>query len=316
VLTAFGCCSRFPVSVQDFRDFLHINQTPAGGHLVLTFFVVGLGDAVLLEFPGGRTLLVDAGVGWDVDTIVNYLEARGIRHLDGMLLTHPHYDHYGGLESVTNRVDVKQFFSNGVDNPASKYQEVLALLDEKQVPRRILRRGDTLNQLAGGGVAVEVLYPDGEALLSTSNLNAGTIVLRVSHGDVVVLLTGDAEKREEKRLLEMEGDRLAASVLKLGHHASMLSGTDEFLETVNPEIAVAQGTKLADIHPFYPRPSYHIRLALKRMCIPLLTTKHEGTIQVVSDGASVRWRTMAGSIEAIEALRSGREARSLHQAAR
>lgn len=306
-----GCCSRNPASLQDFKDFLAVNGAPASHELGLTFFEVGLGDAILLEFPNRKTLLVDAGVGWHVDHIVNYLNARGIKHVDAMLLTHPHYDHYGGMDEFLKQVEVKQFLYNGVHNPAGKYQAVLGMLDERKLPRRVLRRGDNLPGLSGQDVDIEVLYPDDEALAMRSDQNGRTIVLRVTHGDVVMLLMGDAEKLEEKRLLAMEKDRLNADLIKLGHHASMFSGTRAFLEAVKPRVAIAQGTQLADIHPVYPRPSYYIRLKLKRMQVPLLTTKHEGAIQATSNGTSLRWRTMADSMPTMEMLRFTRNITAL-----
>ena len=87
-----GCAGRHPASVSDFRDFLRVRGPVTEPALVATFFEVGLGDAILLEFPSGSTLLVDAGVGWYAGFILNYLEARGIEKLDGLLLTHGNAD--------------------------------------------------------------------------------------------------------------------------------------------------------------------------------------------------------------------------------
>ncbi len=300
VLAACGCGGRNPGTVQDFRDYLRTSDAPSADALVATFFEVGLGDAILLEFPDGHTLMIDAGMGWHADFILNYLEARGIAQIDGMLLTHPHIDHYGGMLTLLKRIKVNQFFDNGLADKRPEYRELLNLLREKGIPRRVLRRGDNLNSLAGTGTEIEVLYPDEKALTLRSSPNTASIVLRISHGQTVFLLTGDTEKDEEQRLLEMEQNKLAATVLKLGHHGSMFTGTLAFLQRVNPEVAIAQGTQLLGIPPFYARPSYHIRSTLRRMNVPLLTTEHEGTIQVISDGQSMRWRTMVRSIEEAE----------------
>lgn len=114
LLVVWGCAARHPADLDSFRRLLEAGGEPPAETLIVTFFEVGVGDAILVEFPGGQTLLVDAGVGWYVDSILTYLEARGIERLDGLLLTHPHYDHYGGMPRVAETVPVEVFYSNGV----------------------------------------------------------------------------------------------------------------------------------------------------------------------------------------------------------
>ncbi len=298
-----GCAGPHPRRVSDFQNFLIARGRVPAGALVATFFEVGLGDAILLEFPSGKCLLVDAGVGWNTCSILNYLKARGITQLDGLLLTHPHRDHYGGMKEIIEAVPVHKFFYNGVDTGGGPYTELVEALKSKGIDRTVLRRGDDLSGIFGPGVRIEVLYPDEKGLTLRSDPNAGSIVLRIKHGSITFLLTGDAENTEEARLIELEGEKLHAEVLKLGHHGSMGSGSTAFLKAVNPEIAVVQGTRWIDIHPFYPRPSYHIRRTLVSMGVPLLNTKHVGAVQVISDGGSIRWVTMRDLHAAVQSRR-------------
>jgi competence protein ComEC len=275
-----------------FRQFLPAEpEEPAG--LRLTFFEVGLGDGYLIEFPGGRTLLVDAGIGWRVGRILEYLEARGIERLDGLLLTHPHLDHFGGMARVVESVPVGTFYSNGIRSPLASYGKLEATLDARGVARRVLRRGDRLDELTGAGASLEVLYPDEEAAARgrSSNKNRGTVVLSLTHGSLRFLLTGDAERPEESRLLELEGERLAHQVLKLGHHSGPGSGSERFLEAVGPCLAIAQGTETLNVPLFYPRPNYRIRRVLRRADAVFLTTGRDGAIQLLSDGAELSVRT-------------------------
>lgn len=297
-----GCAGRHPASVSDFRDFLSVRGPVTEQALVATFFEVGLGDAILLEFPSGSSLLIDAGVGWYVEFILNYLEARGIKKLDGLLLTHPHQDHYGGMKEVVERIPVQMFFHNGFVSPTSVYEDFLESLASRGIPATVVRRGDELAGIAGPETFIEVLFPEAAIETAPSDPNDASLVLRVRHGDVSFLLVGDAENDEEARLLQLEGKKLKADVLKLGHHGSMLSGSKAFLDAVDPKVAVVQGTQLASVHPFYPRPSYHIRSSMKSRGVPLLNTKKDGTVQIISDGTTIRWQTMRDAEAAIEEL--------------
>lgn len=286
-----GCASP-GTGVGDFRNLLRDGGEPTAGDLVLTFFDVGLGDAILVEFPSGKTLLVDAGVGWCTGRILRYLEARGIRRLDGLLLTHADIDHYGGMAEVVRSVDVGTFYHNGVRRDRSGYRGLEAALDRRAVPRRILRRGDRLDEIAGPAASLEVLYPDEAALRTKGRQNRKTIVLRLVHDGRRILLAGDMERPEEIRLLALDPDRLPCDVVKLGHHASPGSGSEEFLRHLCPQAAIALGTSIANVPVAYPRPNRRIRRVLEEEGAPLYTTSREGTIQVISGASGLRIRSM------------------------
>ncbi len=290
-------------------DLLRLAAPEAGesgeGTLSLTFFETGIGDAFLIELPAGKTLLIDAGIGWDVGQILDYLRARGIARLDGLLLTHPHADHFGGMERIVREVPVGTFYHNGVPSSSASYGRMMLALEERGVPIRVLRRGDRLEDFASPPpsaaelalpgasppVSLEVLYPDDAAVALGGGKNRSTLALRLVHGSLRFLLLGDCEWPEESRLLALEGDGLRADVLKLGHHGSPRSGGLEFLQAVRPRIAVAQGTSLLNMPLFYPRPNYRIRRALENSGALLLTDRRDGVIRLVSDGQVLSVRT-------------------------
>jgi beta-lactamase superfamily II metal-dependent hydrolase len=283
---------RETAGIGELERLLEEGGEPQRNELVVTFFQTVLGDSYLLEFPCGSALLVDAGDGLRVQEILDYLQVRGIERLDGLLLTHPHFDHYGGMTRIVESVPVGTFFFNGVRRDCRSYRLLEEALDARGIPRRVLRRGDSLGELTGPDLTFEVLYPDEAALSGGGDTNRTTIILRLTHGSLRFLLAGDAEYPEEARLLDFERGNLAHQVLKLGHHGSPSSGSRAFLKAVKPWIAVVQGTELLDIDLFYPRPKYGIVRYLKREGVILLDTKKVGTVQLVSDGTRIAVRTL------------------------
>ncbi len=287
-------CLQFPATISDFKIMTTSQQELDGTPLRVTFFEVGLGDCILVETPTGEVVLIDGGVGWYCDLIFNYLESQGITRINSMIVTHPHYDHYGGFPEILERYKPDRFYHNGAPDFSSKYLELLNIVNKYKIPAQSLRRGDDLSSVFGPQVQSQVLYPNEKAVTldSQDDFNDGSIVIKLVYGESSFLFTGDVEEDEEARLIELEGDNLKSDVLKLGHHASLFSGTVEFFETVSPQIAIAQGTQLADIYLFYPRPSYGIISRLKKLNVPLIYPKKDGTIQVVSDGKSCHWNSL------------------------
>jgi competence protein ComEC len=186
--------------VADFQRLWAFEGEPEKGDLVLTFFRVDLGDAIMIEFPSGKTLLVDTGLGTRVGHILNYCQARSIKSLDGLMGTHPHMDHIGAVEEILEALPTAKYLHNGLTNEAGFFVDAMAAVWDRKIPQQILRRGDSLNDLAGPGVDVEVIYPDERGISLRNDLNCASIVLRIEHGKIRILLTGDCEHLEEKRL--------------------------------------------------------------------------------------------------------------------
>ncbi len=143
VVVLSGCASTFRGSPATFRELPGVGERSGDTEpLVATFFECGVGDATLLELPVGDTVLVDAGVGWHVDHILGYFEARGIRELDALVVTHPHRDHQGGAQAIEESAPVGVFLENVAVCDESHPEELVAALEVAGVPRRVLRRGE------------------------------------------------------------------------------------------------------------------------------------------------------------------------------
>lgn len=244
----------------------------AGDDMRVSFIDVGQGDSILIEAPNGKTMLIDAGVKGKGQTVVEYIRQQGIKRLDYVVATHPDADHIGGLVPVLNSVAVRQFMDSGKVHTSQTYENMLKLIDTKNIPFTAPKAGDTI--ALDEAVLVEVLYADAAA---TDN-NEASIVLKVTYGDVSFMLMGDAGIEIEQQLVEQID--VSATVLKAGHHGSNTSSSPTFVEAVNPEVTIlsyGQDNK-------YGHPHYEVTSAVKQIGGKLYGTAETGTIVVTTNG--------------------------------
>ncbi|MBX3184819.1 MAG: DNA internalization-related competence protein ComEC/Rec2 [Polyangiaceae bacterium] len=223
-------------------------QTPRGV-LRVAQLDVGQGDAALVDLPDGRLMLIDAGgspmegAGFDpgARVILPILRERRRAHIDVVVLTHPHPDHYGGITSVLEAVSVGELWVSGSPGGAS-YRRALA-----KVPR--VRTSAELcdAHLSGADYRLEVIGPC--PLAPELGENDNSLVLRFEMNGRALLFTGDAEEAQELALLE-RGARLDADWLKAGHHGSRTSTSEGFLRAVRPAlVGISCGVRNRFGHP-------------------------------------------------------------------
>lgn len=221
--------------------------------LVVTALDVGQGDALLVEYPDGKKALVDGGgtpMGRpDLGELVllPYFRARGLEHIDFVVLTHPDRDHLLGLEAVVRELSVSELWYPGRAGERSfDLRRLLELARSRGVRVR------TATELCGAphdfGARVQVLSPCGAP--DALGRNDASLVLRIQHGFRSVLLTGDVEHAGEAWLASAWGPALEADLLKVAHHGSRTSSTQIFLDQVRPRYAfISVGVRNAFDHP-------------------------------------------------------------------
>ena len=248
-LAAFGigalAASALLISVVPIhRDF-------RSGTLEVTAIDVGQGDSILIVFPEGHTLLVDAGglPGWvhseldmGEDVVSPYLWERGISHLDYVALTHAHADHMGGMAAVLRNFRPKELWL-GVDAHTPELRQLLGEAAALGIPVTERREG---GQLQIDGAAIRVLAPPIDLGLQRGR-NDESLVLKISYRKTSALLEGDAERATEEHLVD---ENPQADLLKIGHHGSSTSTIPELLRAVHPGFAVISvGSRNVYGHP-------------------------------------------------------------------
>lgn len=212
------------------------NQT-----LRAVFLDVGQGDSILLETPSGKTVLIDGGGrpgGTYSDTIglqviEPVLRREGINRIDVLVLTHPHDDHVEGLPPVLRDFRVGMVLAPDISCESESYEKFLSLVKSRRIPYKRAERGQVLD--FGDGVRAMVLNPP--AMPIDDDPNDGSIVLRFVYGESELLLTGDAGIPVEDDIMT-SGICVRSDVLKVAHHGSKTSTSDEWLDAVHPRMAV------------------------------------------------------------------------------
>ena len=268
--------------------------------LRVSFLDVGQGDAAVVEFPGSHVMVIDAG-GFTSQTfdsgraiVAPFLWQRKIGRIDTLVLSHPNLDHYGGLEFLAEHFGVTAFWFNGEDRPDSRrFRRLTATLQENDIQTHTFCRDTPDREI--GGVRVQILHPPcGQTGLDT---NDASLVLRLSHGEVDILFSGDVEVAGEGTLLVTPAP-LQSEILKVPHHGSRSSSTQPFLEAVSPQVAVAS----LGYQNRFRFPASEVVDRYERRGSALLRTDQVGTVTVRSDGKSYRVETFLPELFTVQNL--------------
>jgi competence protein ComEC len=269
------------------------------GELELTAIDVGQGDSLLVVFPDGKRMLVDGGgipafgriarsqldIGEDV--VAPYLWDRGFRTVDVVALSHAHEDHSGGLGALIAAFHPREVWTGFTpDGPEWRaVHDRAVMVGAKIVPLR------TPGRFAFGGTAIEVLAPTPDYLPADEPKNNDSLVMRVTFGQRSLMLTGDVERGIEQEMLYGNEVR-HTDVLKVAHHGSRTSSTEEFLSAVQPAFAVIS----AGFENSYGHPHPTVVERLREHHAAILRTDVDGMITIRTDGRRISVETFSGGM--------------------
>lgn len=248
----------------------------------VVFLDVGQGDGILIKTRYNQQILIDGGANARVlDRLGRHLPFFD-RDLDLVIGTHPDADHVGGLISVLERYGVGLFLEPGARHSTEIYETLEKTLAQKQIPRRYAASRQRYD--LGDNLFLDILYPDrsfvGQDLIDS---NESSIVAKLTDGKVDYLFTADAPAAVEQKLLADYGDYLRSEVLKVGHHGSRTSSSEEFLDEVAPQAAVIQVGK----NNRYGHPHLSVLRRLEARRLPILRNDEQGDITLASNGQTV-----------------------------
>ena len=249
-------------------------QPAADGELVMHFIDVGQGDCIFLQ-TGKANMLIDSGNPEDGPEVSDYISALGVTEINAFVGSHPHEDHLGGAATVVCSFNIDEMIMTDCVSTSFFFEKLLNSLDERNV---------TVNEPPVGGVRnvgdmrVEFLAP----LELGGDMNNNSIIMRVTFGEISAMFTGDAEEPAERELLS-ENVNLKSDILKVGHHGSRYSSSDEFLRAVSPKIAVIQ----SGIGNSYGHPHAEALSRLSACGAKVYRCDEQGTIVLKTDGKTI-----------------------------
>ena len=264
-----------------------VSGDPTTEQLSVHFIDVGQGDSILIQ-AGDENMLIDAGTNESGSVVTQYLTDLGISHLDWVIGTHPHEDHIGGLDDVILSTDVDRVMMPPKEHTTQTFEDVLDAVEAKNLTITVPETGDTYPLGDGRFTVLGPVADYGD------DLNNWSIVLRLDYGDTSFLFTGDVESTAESDILN-SGLSVDADVLKVGHHGSDTSTSQDFLDAVSPDFAVISAGKGND----YGHPHQATLNKLLAAQVNLCRTDLQGTVIITSNGSDldVSYEKEAGESE-------------------
>ena len=252
---------------------------------MIHYLDVGQGDSIFIELPQNKSMLIDASTGAYGEGIADYIEDKGYSKIDYLVATHPHADHIGGMEDVVEEFEIGEIYMPKASTTTKTYKNLLTAIKKKGNKINTAKAGVSI--YSGSGINIQILAPNST---SYEDLNNYSVVIKLTYGKKSFLFMGDAEMLSED---EITAD-VSADILKVGHHGSSTSTSEDFINRVNPEYAVISCGK----DNSYGHPHKETMATLKKYDVEVLRTDTMGTIIATTDGTDLEITKDNKSIEA------------------
>lgn len=214
-------------------------------NLKIYFIDVGQGDSTLIVTPKKQTILIDGGgsenSSFDVGkrTLLPYLLDRKINKIDYIIISHFDQDHIGGLLTIMQELEVRQVIVAKQGETSEHYGNFKKIVKEKKIKVVVVEKGERIK--IEKDLYFDILWPNNSNFISENVLNNNSIACKLCYENFSMLFTGDIEEIAERKILQEYKNNihvLSSTILKVGHHGSKTSSTQDFLNAVKPKLAL------------------------------------------------------------------------------
>jgi len=269
----------FLIFMCGFCVWFKVHSGTNSGYLKVVFLDVGQGDAIYIESPNKKQILIDGGRDAKLLSSLAKVMPFADRSIDMVITTHPDADHIGGLPLLLDNYKIKAIIENGATSDSSLFSALEEKITKKNIKKIVASRGMHILLDAKENIYMEILFPDREVSLLESN--EASIVAKLVYGESSFLFMGDASLYTENLIGWNEHpEYLNIDVLKLGHHGAKTSTGELWLELTSPSVAIISAGK----DNSYGHPSKEVLDRLKKLNIPFLNTAEKGNIIFKTDG--------------------------------
>lgn len=265
------------------RDNSYVGELPTediikSEELQIYFFNVGQADCILVR-SNGKNMLIDAGDNEDGPLLVKYIKKLGINKIDYLIGTHVHEDHIGGMDNIIKEFDIGEIYIPYTTNKSKRkfYEDVINEVKQKELSINYKKSGDKFEL---GEAKCEIKSIDNSDPTSSSKINSTSIVIQMEANNNKYLFMGDAEDDVETNSKITWED---IDVLKVGHHGSDTSSTEQFINKVLPEMAVISVNSNTNS---YGHPSKTVIKRLQDKECEIYRTDMNGTILLINENGT------------------------------
>lgn len=265
------------------RDNSYVGELPTediikSEELQIYFFNVGQADCILVR-SNGKNMLIDAGDNEDGPLLVKYIKRLGIRKIDYLIGTHVHEDHIGGMDNIIKEFEIGEIYIPYTTNKSKRkfYEDVINEVKQKELSINYKKVGDKFEL---GEAKCEIKSIDNSDPTSSSKINSTSIVIQMEANNNKYLFMGDAEDDVETNSKITWED---IDVLKVGHHGSDTSSTEQFINKVLPEMAVISVNSNTNS---YGHPSETVIKRLQDKECEIYRTDMNGTILLINENGT------------------------------
>ena len=265
-----------------FIFYLSLKQEGESGFLKVVYLDIGQGDAIYIEAPNKKQVLIDTGPSSSTLAKLSKVMPFADRSLDLVILTHRDQDHIGGAPLLIETYEIDNILMTDQSSETSLSLELDRKIETNNLNKIIARRGERFILDVDRKIYLDILFPNQS--ISSFESNETSIVSKLSYGQKSFLFVGDSTIYNESLIIWNEQEKtIDSDVLLLGHHGSKTSSSLFWLEKVSPDLAIIS----AGSNNRFGHPAEEILDRLSKLKIPKLITFEEGNIVLLSDGQNI-----------------------------